>query len=181
MIPSASDEILHYSGNPGDESCTERSDSGIGISVRVKNIDSSDKNLKNFKLDLSSIALFDSLENFKEAAQKIVWQSHEYVRHPHLVIKGIIKDEESFDKVGFLLDTSNGSIKLVTPFLFTEEKCHSNQLRTINTFSLGELKLLSQEIQQHAQLHLENAPCWFWKKEGRQVARWSDEDFDQIL
>lgn len=121
------DEILKYKSN--------------SVSVKVS------KGGKEYpwmsQLNVSSITIFDSPKIFKETVQDIKWLSNPQRRHKHLVYapkltaKDIIEniaDGFSIDNVNFLLNETEKSIKLVSSFMFTSSKCHTNQLVTINRF-----------------------------------------------
>lgn len=95
------------------------------------------------KLHGPSLVLFDSAKNFEDIAVTIVWQTRESQRLRHLVyfpnathefINETIKDGFIIDYVGFLMDESEKSIKLVAAFMFTEAKCRVLQLVNINHF-----------------------------------------------
>lgn len=93
-------------------------------------------------LNTSSILLFDSREEFNKLKNRISWQNARRTRHKHLVhiINGSTSDIENItdgfqiDNVDFLINESEGSIELVTGFMFTSKKCRSNQSVTINNF-----------------------------------------------
>lgn len=98
----------------------------------------------HYKLNVSSICLFDSVDNFVENFKSINWLTNKRFRHPHLVyipgatlsdILSSIHDGFSIDHVGFLVDGVDGSIELVTNFMYTSHACRANQLMTVNRFS----------------------------------------------
>jgi hypothetical protein len=99
----------------------------------------------NTRLNVSSILIFDSVQNFKNICKDIKWLSNPKVRHRHLVyapnvsvsdVSESIKDGFDIDNVGFLMNETETSIELVSSFMFTEKKCKANQLKTINRFSV---------------------------------------------
>src|ERR1700704_6655789 len=104
--------------------------------------DGADDSRKN-QLNISSILFFDSPENFKERVNNIRWLSNPRRRFKHLVyvpnlttsdIDENINDAFNIDSVGFLMNDNNKSIDLIASYMFTAQKCLSNQLFTINTF-----------------------------------------------
>lgn len=103
----------------------------------------------NYQLKTSSILVFDSVQNFVEHVKSINWLTNKRFRHPHLVyIPGVTKSDllenidDGFliDNVGFLVHEADGSIGLVTSFMFSKKKCRTNQLITINRFSNATLE-----------------------------------------
>lgn len=103
---------------------------------------------KNFpwknQLNISSIALFDSAQNFNETVKKIKWLSNKRMRYRHLVqvpglrvadVKEIIQNGSLIDQVSFLMNETEQSIDLVASFWFNPERCRSNHLVTINRFT----------------------------------------------
>lgn len=95
------------------------------------------------KLKTSTILLFDSIENFRETIEAIEWQNDNITRHSHLVhIQDatlrdleVLKGGFSIDRVDFLVNENEKSIDLVTSFMFTPQKCRSNQFVRINRFN----------------------------------------------
>lgn len=103
----------------------------------------------NNQLNISSIAVFDSAQNFKETVKNMKWLSNPRMRHKHLVyapglsvsdIVENIKNGFDIDQVGFLMNETKKSIELVASFMFTPQKCRSNQLVTINRFMRNTMK-----------------------------------------
>lgn len=97
----------------------------------------------NGRLNISSIAIFDSSQNFKETVEEIKWVRNPTKRHKHLVyapqlsrndILRNVPDGFLIDHVNFLMHETEKSIELVSSFMFTKRECHSNQLVTINQF-----------------------------------------------
>jgi hypothetical protein len=100
-----------------------------------------------YKLNESSIALFDSPENFNQTQHRIVFQQDDLFSHPHLVhiqnaeiedIQVVAHKNFTIDKTTFLVHETLHSIQLVTSFMFTPEACHKNQFKVINRFTRGE-------------------------------------------
>lgn len=98
------------------------------------------------RLSDPTILIFDSPETFKLASRNINWQSANvgYARHAHIVYvpnvtgSDIVRNIQrgfSIDKVGFLMRETEKSIDLVTSFMYTQFKCRTNQLVTINRFN----------------------------------------------
>lgn len=106
-------------------------------------------------LNISSILLFDSPENFKEISPNIVWVNDVERRYKNLVyihnatasdITGI-EDGFSIDSTNFLVNDTGKSIDLVASFMFTPTACRSNQLVTINRFfNLNEMEWESSKF-----------------------------------
>lgn len=112
------------------------------ISVQVSN-SASEFPWKN-QMNISTIAIFDSIQNFKDHVKNIKWLSNPSMRHKHLVhVPGLsvsnvvddVQDEFDIDQVDFLMNETEKSIDLVASFLFTSQKCRSNQLVTIKKFT----------------------------------------------
>lgn len=95
------------------------------------------------QLNISSIVIFDSPENFKENVKNIKWLSKKRMRHKHLVyapnlsVSDVVENINNgfdIDNVGFLMNETEKAVDLVTSFMFTPNLCRSNQLVTINRF-----------------------------------------------
>lgn len=95
------------------------------------------------RINGSTVLLFDSAEKFRETASAIQWLSNPHRRQkcivyaPNLATNDItqsIDDGFEIDKVAFLINETKTSIDLMTSFMFTEQACKKNQLKTINTF-----------------------------------------------
>lgn len=104
---------------------------------------------RNQQLKISSILLFDSVQNFKDNVKNIKWLSNKRVRYPHLVYipNATLADiEENFldgfdiDNVAFLTNLTEISIELASSFMFTPKKCRSNQPKIINKFTGPDFK-----------------------------------------
>lgn len=100
------------------------------------------------RLNVSSILLFESAQSFKKVVKDIEWLSNKEQRFAHLVyspgistsdIEESIKDGFSIDKVEFLMNETKHALDLVSSFMFTAEKCRSNQLQIINRFTRSNL------------------------------------------
>ena len=95
------------------------------------------------RLNTSSILTFDSLQDFEKVRDNITWQSHTSKRFQHLVnipnvtIADLEKNSDGFsiDNVNFLTQRNQNSIELVTSFMYTKNKCRSNQFFIINQFN----------------------------------------------
>lgn len=107
------------------------------------------------RLNISSITIFDSPQNFKEMAKSIKWLSNSKRRYKHLVhapqlsrtdIINNIQDGFSIDNVNFIMNENDQSIELVSSFMFTRNKCHSNQLETINRFMKNTSRWVSRNF-----------------------------------
>lgn len=102
----------------------------------------------------SSIMVFGSVEDFKIMAEKFKWQGQRAIRNRHLVyIEGAqifdieaIEDRYSIDNVAFLLFQHKKSIVFVSSFMFTNEKCRSNQPKVINKFDIETLTWKGKEL-----------------------------------
>ena len=113
------------------------------------------ENHEEIRLNASSIVIFDSLQNFKETAPKIVWVTRNSSRDNHLVyapnltafdILTNIKDGFLIDHVSFLLNETKKSIELATSFMFTQHACRQNQIFTINKFDSKNMKWTTSEF-----------------------------------
>lgn len=104
-----------------------------------------------FKLQTSSVLLFDSPQNFQENFKFIDPLTHPEKRHKHLVyfpnavVEDIarsdnIQDGFSRDSIGFLVQENENSIDLASIFMFTEKKCREAQLTTISRFERSTMK-----------------------------------------
>lgn len=90
-----------------------------------------------------SILIFESLRQFDIVSRKVTWQPYSSKRLPHLVyVPNIthndiqsIRDGFSIDKVNFPVQSANGSVELLSSFMFSPGKCKTNQVARINTFS----------------------------------------------
>jgi hypothetical protein len=100
-----------------------------------------------YKLNKSSIALFDSPENFNRSQHRIVFQHGYLISHPHLVhihnaeiedIQVAAHKNYTIDKTTFLVHETLHSIQLATSFMYTPEACHKNQFKVINRFTRGQ-------------------------------------------
>lgn len=114
----------------------------VAVQVSISEQESRWKN----KLNISSILLFDSVQEFKK--RNITWLSNSRMRHKHVVHipnvtindLEIIQDGFSIDNVAFLMNVTRSSIELVSSFMFTKNKCRSNHFVTINRFRKSTMK-----------------------------------------
>ena len=99
---------------------------------------------EKFKIKFSSIVFFDTVQRFNDNARKIMWTSDPKIRSQHVVyvpkltIDDIIEtlpDGFEIDQVNFLMNVTVNSIDLVTSYMFTEDACRVQQLKTINRFN----------------------------------------------
>ena len=111
------------------------------VKIKVKNAKLSGD--KKFMLNDSSIVLFDSAQNFKAVAAKLIWVPDPRKRIQHLVhvpglktsdISETIDDGFEIDHVNFLMNEDKKSIELVAGFMFTEHACRELQFKSINHF-----------------------------------------------
>ena len=111
------------------------------VKIKVKNAKLSGD--KKFMLNDSSIVLFDSAQNFKAVAAKLIWVPDPRKRIQHLVhvpglktsdISETIDDGFEIDHVNFLMNEDKKSIELVAGFMFTEHACRELQFKSINRF-----------------------------------------------
>lgn len=100
----------------------------------------------NYKLNSSTIVLFDSLRFFKASFYKIQWQTNTQARFRSLVyspllskndIENVIIDGFDIDYVNFLLEETLGYIDLLSSFMFSIENCRVNQLKVISRFDVS--------------------------------------------
>lgn len=96
------------------------------------------------QLNISSLLLFDSPQNFKDSIHNITWLTNKRMRNNHLVhvhdasekdIRENLQDGFSIDSVSFLVNESEKSMKLISSFMFTPTACRSYQLLKINNFN----------------------------------------------
>lgn len=115
----------------------------------VTSIQLSTCNVEIIKLNTSTLLIFESPEDFRDTAEKIVWQTNKSKRHRHLVyiqngtkndVTQTVKDGFLIDNVAFLVNETENSIKLAISYMFTERKCRENQLVTINRFQKNTMK-----------------------------------------
>lgn len=100
---------------------------------------------KKTRLQTSSLIIFDSLHTYKKNVRKIKWQNNQRLRHKHLVYVPKAKAKEisqellangfEVDSVGFLANESEDSIDLISSFMYTPDKCRSNQFVRINKYT----------------------------------------------
>jgi hypothetical protein len=116
------------------------------MSVQVTmnhNINNHNNNIRELKSP--TIILLDSLQHFEElenwlpqfADSKGIWHKH-LLYAPGLTIDGIItryQTDPAISEVGFFVNYDGLSIGLASAFWFTPQKCHENQIKTINKFS----------------------------------------------
>jgi hypothetical protein len=103
--------------------------------------------LDEYKLNTSSVLLFDSPENFNQTQHRIVFQHGNIISYPHLVhihnaemedIQVVAYKNFTIDKTNFLTHETLHSIQLTTSFMFTPEACYKNQFKVINRFTRGQ-------------------------------------------
>jgi hypothetical protein len=102
---------------------------------------------EEFKLNTSSVLLFDSPKTFNRTQHRIVFQHGNLNSYPHLVhiynaeiedIQVVAHKNYTIDKTDFLVHETLHSIQLATSFMFTPEACHKNQFKVINWFTRGQ-------------------------------------------
>lgn len=113
------------------------------------------ENSSTFHLKFPSLLIFESVEFYSKAVAHIKWQNTRKVRHHHLVyvsgasandIQNNTSNGFDIDNVAFLILDDKKSIKLASSFMFTPQKCRSNQLKTINEFSRKSMKWNNAEF-----------------------------------
>lgn len=105
-------------------------------------------------LNTSSVVFFDESKDFVVLSENIKWQNKRRTRHKHLVYiangtKADIppmSDGFSIDNVNFLVNETEASIELVTSYMFSERKCRSIQLVTINVFERATMRWENQNF-----------------------------------
>lgn len=135
-----------------------RCQSHLTVTTKFGAVDPSKRNLNT-----SSVLVFDSVENFEKFRDDIVWQTHNATRHEHLVyIPNVtvadlekIQDGFSIDTVNFVMNETQESIDLVTGFMFSPNKCRSNQFVTINRFvkSIMQWKSSAVSVRKYQNFH----------------------------
>lgn len=117
-----------------------RNQNGL-ISLRV--FKELQENLLREELDVSLLVIFDSVAAFVKNVGNIPWLSNKRMRFKHLVyvpklnvadITSNVENGFDIDQVSFLINETEKSIKLVSGFMFTSEKCRVNQFKMINVF-----------------------------------------------
>lgn len=136
------------------------------------------ENSSAFHLKFPSLLIFDSVEIYRKAVAHIKWQNTRKVRHQHLVyVSGAsvndIQDNTSngfdIDNVAFLILEDQKSIKLASSFMFTPQKCRSNQLKTINEFSRKSMKWNNSEFYPEKYQNFYNCSVYFFSNLGENL------------
>jgi hypothetical protein len=93
-------------------------------------------------LNISTVLIFDSPENFHQTINNIKWQPHKAARLHHLVyIHGgrmshleALPTNLTLDKVDFLINETGHSIELATAFMFSPGVCRLNHFKVVDRF-----------------------------------------------
>lgn len=112
-------------------------------STVVKLLTGERSNEDKYMMQSPSIVIFESVKEFKKISRIIGWQASPTIRLQHLVyVPNItareiedVPEESFYDSVSFLVNETEKSIVLATPYMFTQRMCRSNQLVTINRFN----------------------------------------------
>jgi hypothetical protein len=113
------------------------------MSVQVTMNNNNNNNIRELKSP--TIILLDSVQHFEElenwlpqfADSRGTWHKH-LLYAPGLKPDDIItryQTDPAISEVGFLVNYDGLSIELASAFWFTPQKCHENQIKTINKFS----------------------------------------------
>lgn len=117
-------------------------------------VKSSRANVQQYQFKVSTLAIYDSFENFKETFNKTKWLSDGRFRYKHLLhipnmnvtlldeffMKGQRNksidpfDNIEFDNIDFLINESESSIDVVTGYFFSASGCRFMEIKTINRF-----------------------------------------------
>lgn len=133
------------------------------------------------ELKVSTFLIFESVKVFKEVAAFIDWQPTRKASHPHLVhisgasIKDLqdnIKNGFSIDNVAFIIQQGQKSIELVSSFMYTPQKCQTNQFLTINTFSRKSMKWNNSEFYPKKYQSFHSCPLNIWVPEEENFPGW---------
>lgn len=97
-----------------------------------------------FRLNTSSVLVFDSPRSFKRIATKIIWQTDPKVRYKHIVYvitmtiddlrSMTFEDGFSIDCVNFLVDENENSIDLAQNVMFSARACREIRWAVFNQF-----------------------------------------------
>jgi hypothetical protein len=124
------------------------------------------------KLNTSSILFFNSHESFKENYKKIEWQSSGF-RHKHLVyFPNTIKTDYGFltngfpiDQVNFISRDPDGTIILVTSFMFLPGVCRAIRFLPVNVFNSISLRWRNNQFYLQKYRNLHNCPLNAYRRE----------------
>lgn len=105
----------------------------------------------NYKLNTSTLLMFDSPQSFQEIAPKIVWQTDPQECHKHLVSAAglTFKDVETFLSsagvteigcVNFLVDENKKSIDIAQQAMFSAQACRESTLTIVNRFEKSTMR-----------------------------------------
>lgn len=145
---------FNYGSNGKNEKLIDELLRNKNDSIAFQVSKSSAENYWKTKLNISSILMFDSHENFKAVSRNITWVSDVRKRSKNLVfirnatISDIvgIENEFSIDSTSFLLNDDGKSIELVASYMFTPRACRSSRLTTINRFFMDKMSWESSKI-----------------------------------
>ena len=121
----------------------------VKFSIYVERNLNDEEYIDGYELDKSSIVFFDSVETFKESASKVLWVTNPQKRYQHLIyvphlttldILETFPDGFITDQISFLMNVTENLIELVATFMFTEQACRVQQIKTINRFNRGTAK-----------------------------------------
>lgn len=115
----------------------------VNVPVLLEISEQNEDNLTITKLKSPSIIFCESFSQFEKVTRNLTWQPYSNKRLPHLVyvpkisIHDIenIQDGFRIDKVNFLVKSNESTVELLTSYMFTDERCKTSQVRSINSFS----------------------------------------------
>lgn len=147
-------DVINYGSDGKNEKLIDELLRNKNDSIAFQVSKSSAENYWKTKLNISSILMFDSPENFKAVSRNITWVSDVRKRSKNLVfirnatISDIvgIENEFSIDSTSFLLNDDGKSIELVASYMFTPRACRSSRLTTINRFFMDKMSWESSKI-----------------------------------
>jgi hypothetical protein len=150
-------EIVNFGQKNGrSEATIENLLKLVDVSVTMK-VTTPHPDSNDFKLNTSSILLFDSPENFNRTQNRIVFQHGNLISHPHLVyihnasmddIQVAANKNHTIDKTMFFVNETCESIELATSFMFSPSVCHKNQFRVVNRFTRRQKRWEKSEFYQ---------------------------------
>jgi hypothetical protein len=160
-------EIVNFGQKNGrSEATIENLLKLVDVSVPMK-VTRPHPDSNEFKLNTSSILLFDSPENFNQTQNRIVFQHGNLISHPHLVyihnasmddIQVAANKNHTIDKTMFFVNETHELIELATSFMFSPGVCHKNQFRVINRFTRRQKRWEKSEFYQPKNTNFHGCP-----------------------
>jgi hypothetical protein len=135
----------------------------------------------DYILNTSSILMFDSLDNYNQIKNKIVFQHGHASSHPHLVYVPNAKAIDlqiyhrncfSVDKVIFLYSESRDSIYLARIYTLPEN-CSIHKIQSINSFERKDMKWKSSDFVVEKYTNFNNASITFGNQSTSRAFSWA--------